>query len=423
MTKHGSPINGCPLNVLCLYNATQTFTNTVHDYLTSFKLSTNNWYFADVFEIQNRPNLIERFDVVAHHYSVRIAFLQTPSLVRQALSEFRGLKVLFIQDEYDCVSNSRQEIIEMGFQIVFTCVPNASIDKIYPRELFPGTSFISVLTGYVPPLRPSGSLPASQRQITIGYRGRALPIRYGRLAQEKQRIGVAVKDYCETNGISHDIECDESARLYGDLWTRFLSNCRAMLGTESGSNVFDFESNLWGEIDKFKARNPVADDESLYKAVIAHRELDGLMNQISPKIFEMILHGTACVLYPGEYSGILKPYEHYIPLNKDHSNLRSVMDLVMDDSYIDLVSQRAYTSVVESGLWSYPKFVELIDDALRRHSDLILNVGTRSSMSAVQDPHIRQWPTRAASPNVSTGRSRNIGFKDLLGRLVAWWGR
>ena len=58
------------------------------------------------------------------------------------------------------------------------------------------------------------------------------------------------------------------------------------------------------------------------------------MNQISPRVFEAIALRTALVLFEGEYSGIIAPGVHYIPLKKNLSNLDDVLSLLGDDEYL-----------------------------------------------------------------------------------------
>ncbi len=53
-----------------------------------------------------------------------------------------------------------------------------------------------------------------------------------------------MKRRAEQAGIAADIELDDSHRIYGIAWYRFLASCRATLGTERSANVFDDEGSL-----------------------------------------------------------------------------------------------------------------------------------------------------------------------------------
>lgn len=88
------------------------------------------------------------------------------------------------------------------------------------------------------------------------------------------------------------------------------------------------------------------------------------MNQISPRVFEAIVHKTALVLFEGTYSGIVKPDVHYIPLKKDFSNVDEVITKLQDDVYLEALTERAYTDIITSGRYSYRQFIKKFDQFL-----------------------------------------------------------
>ena len=92
------------------------------------------------------------------------------------------------------------------------------------------------------------------------------------------------------------------------------------------------------------------DDEIVYKKVVKKYEVDGLMNQISPKIFEMAACGTAMILFEGEYSGIVKPNVHFLPLAKDFSNVSEVITKLRDtDKLEEMVKNCAGGTLLTQG--------------------------------------------------------------------------
>jgi hypothetical protein len=222
------------------------------------------------------------------------------------------------------------------------------------------------LTGYVPIQleRFVNTSPIGERPIMIGYRGRELPYWYGNLGREKVVIGQRMKEVCAKSGIVHDIEWTDEKRIYGEGWYDFLKNCRAMLGTESGSNVFDEYGDLRERILDSLAKKPSITYEEIYSDYLIKYEGKIQMNQISPKIFESIAAKTALILYEGAYSNILKPDIHYIPLKKDFSNIDQVLKKLGDNGSLEKITNRAYADIIESGQYSYKKFVQEIDNVL-----------------------------------------------------------
>jgi hypothetical protein len=368
-TMLAAPVHG-RLNILMLYDDHSTFTSTVREHLESFAAySRHSFHYmpatstpipsSESFDID-----LSIFDAIIVHYSVRLSlpdFLQ--ARIAAKIERFHGLKFLFIQDEYETTETARSWMERLGFDIVYTCVPPAGREYVYPAHRLPRIEFRSTLTGYVPldSAIDNYALPIEARSVRIAYRGRMLPYRYGTLGWEKYRIGVDVKRMAEERGISVDIEVDDCKRIYGSDWYRFLGSARATLGTESGSNVFDFDGSVASRINEMLAADPETPFKKVFDEVLAPLEPRIRMNQISPKIFEAARLRTALILFEGEYSGIIKPYEHYLPLRSDYSNIDEVLAALEDIPRLQAMTDRVYRDLITSGKYSYQAFVRGID--------------------------------------------------------------
>lgn len=420
------------MNVLILYNSTQTFTNTVYEHLSSFSdYSSHRVFYCHADPVSELNLDLENFDAVGIHFSIRLPFDQVSTSVEKALEAFGGLKFLFIQDEYDFPQRTWHWIRKLGINLVFTVVPEAGIETVYPREKFPNTRFVTNLTGYVPEKLPltEALSPPSARTLMVGYRGRPLPIRYGQLGIEKVAIGQVVKSYCDKHVVSIDIAWSEQARIYGPKWYDFVVSCRSMLGSESGSNVFDWDGTLNKVIEQYLRENLGASDEDVYKDVVRAREIDGLMNQISPRVFEAIASRTVLVLFEGEYSGVIQSGEHFIALKKDGSNIEDVIRLLKNDAYVDAMADRAWRDIIVSGKYSYCSFVSMVDKELER---TLNDLGSPNKPYSKTDGHsltpITTRPIQAKPPQPSTDTIINTGLgakgvKDLVRRfaIYLWW--
>lgn len=358
------------MNGLLLYDDKSMHVSTIAEHAEAFSLySRHNYHYMPGTgctphgEDGPLPDW-SRYDVVIVHYSIRISIENHLSTsVAKALERFRGLKVLFIQDEYDTTEVARKWMDRIGFDIVYTCVPAKYLDYVYPKERFRHTEFLPTLTGYVPedPQLSRYQIPLRNRKILIGYRGRMLPYFYGTLGWQKYKIGLDVKQLAQERGLNVDIEVDDSKRIYGASWYQFLGSVRATLGTESGSNVFDFDGTLRSRIDALLRAQPSASFADVHNQLLEPLERNIKMNQISPKIFESIRLGTALVLFEGEYSGVLKAGVHYIPLHQDYSNIDEVVAKLQDIDYLEQLTEQASRDIIASGRYSYRAFVEGVD--------------------------------------------------------------
>jgi hypothetical protein len=286
----------------------------------------------------------------------------SPNFIKR-VATFRGLKIAILQDEYDYFLQHEKTLISMNMDIIVTCVPEVHWRDVFRDNAFRSVTFINALTGYVPDslLDLPPPKPLADRKWTLGYRSRPVPFIYGRLTQEKLLIGQQMEQMCRERGIPANIDVTEESRIYGTAWLEFIGNCRAVLGTESGSNVFDFDGSIHSAIKAFLKKNPDADFESVHSRFLQGHDDMVHMNQVSPRIFEAIAMRTGLVLFEGNYSGVVRPRDHFIPLKKDFSNVDEVFSSLEEIPSLTSMTQRAYDDVIASRKYHFSTFIETLD--------------------------------------------------------------
>jgi glycosyltransferase involved in cell wall biosynthesis len=392
------------LNVLMLYDDGSTHVATIEEHLSAFaRHSRHNFLFLPATRLVpgidgsgQRPDL-SPYDAIVIHYSVRVSIDDHfSSAIVDVIAGFGGHKILLIQDDYERPEMARRWIERLGIDTVWTAVPADQMHKVYPPERFPDLELISTLTGYVPEASTltGFATPIEGRRIIIGYRGRRLPHHYGRLGYEKYFIGEEMKRHAAEAGLEVDIEVDGGKRIYGDAWYRFLGSCRATLGSESGSNVFDDHGELAA---RAKEHEHLSFAEFSEKFLRPH-EGQITTNVISPKMFEAILLRTALIMFDGDYSGILKADQHYIALRRDFSNVKEVFGKLSDFAFLKALTERAHDDIVGSGRYSYAAFIAEFDRALERRAPR----GARATMwSAPILVRYRSSPILERAPAIS----------------------
>jgi hypothetical protein len=418
-----------PSKLLVIYSIASTVVATTMEYVRSFgRYSRNDVSYINGTHGARLGVELSEFDAVWLNYCCRLCFPgYVGSDVRDALRTYRGLKLMSVQDEYDRTETLRQGIGDLGFDVVFTCVPQSALSYVYPKERFPRTEFITVLTGYVPEHleAKSGTTPLKRRPIVIGYRGRDIGARYGELGFWKFEIGRRMKAICLERGIRCDIEVTEGSRILGESWYAFVESCRTMLGSESGSNVFDFDGSIERQYETLKRAQPGLAYEE-FRSYVAEHERDIGMGQISPRVFEAAALRTPMILLAGRYSGLIQPGEHYIELKKDFSNVEDVLRQVEDIPALQAMAERAYHHLIESGAHSYRRFIELVDGVIERkllqRSEGLgaVPVETRTAGSGVRsDLMITDFPT--TFPLDSSHLAGEPVRRALAGLPESWW--
>ncbi len=309
---------------------------------------------------------LNRFDVLVIHYSNYLAHpAHFDEASRERIRAFPNLKVVLIQDEYRTVDATIGSLRELGVDVLFTCVPEEEIEKVYSNAALPGVRKVPTLTGFVPEHLTRIRVPSlAARKVDIGYRTRMVPFWLGELGAEKWQIVPRFLSATEGRSLTTDLSFQEKDRLYGKRWIGFLTSCRSVLGVESGASVFDFTGEVQRNVDAFVSQNPDATFEEVQARFFLDLEHRIKLNQISPRSFEAAALRTAMVLYEGEYSGILKPHRHYVPLKKDFSNIDEVVATIKDLNALTRLVACAFEEIALNPEYSYRTFVARIDEVI-----------------------------------------------------------
>ena len=355
-------------NILFLYSRIPSFTNAVRDYVNAF--AQHSSHHIHYFDTDSGPLEFDlgAYDAIVFNYCFWARRSSITSEMIAHVAAYGGLKIAIFQDEQDTIRWHRQHVVLMGIRAIVTVVNPEVWRAALPEDFYRNLIFLRALTGYVPEqntYNDTPPLPMAERCWWIGYRGRPVPYQYGRLTREKFIIGEQMRTICEERNIPHNIATAEEERLYGQDWMNLIRNSRLMLGTESGTNIVDFDGGLWERIDEWLKGHPDSTFEEVEeKFLVGIRKIS--LNQISPRLFEAIALRTGLILFEGEYSGVLAPWTHYIPLKKDFSNINEVLVAADDLDGIDAMVERAWRDVVLSGKYSFSAYVKRVDELIER---------------------------------------------------------
>lgn len=374
--KNPGPISAVPadplLSVLLLCDDHPGHANTVLDHIAALRrFSAHDVRLYNPRGIPNSRWLdLAEFDVVVLHYSLLIISDDyVAAAFREKIRRFHGLKILFIQDEYRWVDESTAMMRDLGIHLLFSLLQPPEIHAVYDEDRAPGVIKLTTLAGYVPEsLVGLDTPPPEARPLDIGYRGRLCPFQLGRLAQEKVWIAQGVLARAGRYGLRCDIGWTEETRIYGPRWNRFLASCKATLGTESGASITDFDGSLEKRTKGYLREHPDADFAEVYREILAPYEGNVPVTAVSPRIFEAAALRTAMILFPGDYSGVVQPWVHYIPLAKDFSNMDEVVENLRDVPFLRAMTERAYHDLVATGRYSQRSFARAFDEALARYA-------------------------------------------------------
>ena len=365
------PNEGRRLKILLLCDDLRGHANAIKDHISAFRrLSRHDVRTFNPIGMRDSVALdLDEFDVVVIHYSIVLSHQRYVSdAFREKLRRYQGLKVQFIQDEYRWVDQITAAMRDVGIDVLFTLVDEPSASIIYDTRL-PGVRRVHTLTGYVPDeLASRPWRPLAERTIEVGYRGRDIPYWIGRLSREKVEVGWRFLERAPRYGLKVDIAWSEHDRIYGEQWIDFISSCRATLCSESGASITDFDGSAERAVINYMRIHPEAGFEEVHHAVLEPYEGNAPMPVVSPRVFEAAALGTALIMFPGHYSGVVQPDEHYIVLEKDFSNMDEVVRQLRDDGLIAAMVERAADHLVQSGRWGFKALIERFDQVVEEEA-------------------------------------------------------
>lgn len=249
------------------------------------------------------------------------------------VTDSEAVKIAFPQDEYDCHVLLDDWMCAWKVDVVFSVIASGW-EILYPRFHRQGEIRLGY-TGYIDEcLLDWPRKPFSQRTVDIGYRARKLLPYFGRLGETKWTIGRDVAVAARVAGLSTDIVLGDSGTLFGRDWLNFINNSKFTLGANSGSSLLDPKGNIQRLVKDYVARNPGAEFEEVEAHCFPGQDGLHAFTAISPRVLEAALLDSCQILVDGEYSGIVKPWEHYIPIRHDASNFPEVLSAMRDQDLV-----------------------------------------------------------------------------------------
>ena len=346
----------------------------VHDHIQAVTSAEQfNWHVINPLVIKVIDKLdLSCFDAIGLHYSVKLyTNYYLSAQLKRKIADYAGIKFLFLQDEYQRVNQMQDFLVETGFHVLFTLVNPQYLSAAYPDSRLKHLIKIPVLTGYVSDeMKTYPSAIIAERPIDVSYRARPCGPWLGRLAYEKQWIAEEFIRRTQGLELTLDISLEESDRIYDQAWLNLLGSSKAVLGSESGSSIWNFDRSIEKKTNQYLKKHRNADFESVYQNVLKEHDGNIVYSAISPRVFEAAAMKTAMVMFPGYYSGVCIADRHYIMLEKDFSNWDVVLKKLNDTDFLQELVDRTHQDLILSGNYSQKIFAQKIAAVL---SELISN--------------------------------------------------
>jgi hypothetical protein len=318
-----------------------------------------------------------------------------------------AIKIALPQDEYDCNALLDDWMCEWRVDVVVSVIAK-HWDVLYPKYSKIGRIDLGY-TGYVDESLLNFDLkPWPERRIDIGYRAKKLPPYFGRLGETKWRIGSAVEAVARTHGFATDIVLGDKGTLLGRKWLDFINDSKFTLGANSGSSLLDPRGEIQWGMREYLKEYPNATfeevEEKFFKGLDGRYELTA----ISPRVLEAAVLNSCQILVEGDYSGIIRPWEHYIPIRADASDFDTVAAAMRDHALVTQLTVNCRATILDSKDLRYStkaeRLIGVVAANLDQRNVQSPSVAVEAVIKRYQEEmprrYARKWKTQNLKQNV-----------------------
>lgn len=257
-------------------------------------------------------------------------------------------KVALPQDDYDCSAILDRWMVGWNIDRVYSVCPE-SWEILYPNYL----KFGDVKLGYTGYISDrwidswANPMQHENRDIDVSYRASDLPANFGSLGKLKGDIARRFIDALPDNNLRIDISVDRKDLILGSRWHHFIENSKFCLTTPSGSSLLDPEGNFRQLVKRYCLKNPSADYHDIAQTCFPGEDGRYIFTAISPRNIEAALAETVQIATQGSYSELMRPLEHFIPLEEDCSNITEVVEMMQDRALVKSIQMNCKSSILD----------------------------------------------------------------------------
>lgn len=288
------------------------------------------------------------------------------------LKHTSAIKIVFPQDDYWQCEIRDAFYVDWGVHKVFPVCPPDSWPELIPRYFESGGSIELGYTTYVTDYMKNLSRFAkvwNERDFDVVYRAKRTPGAPNHFGVIKGIIGDRfLSAIGKDSGLLCDISTDPRKLIRGHAWYQFMGASKAILGSNSGSSIRLRNKTISLKLQAYQAENPESLSDEVEEAVIPEIDRNKSYTGISPRNLEAAMLGTVQILVPGAYGGFLKPWEDYIPLPEDCTNIDQVLEHLRDREYCMQVAESCKRKLLEAPELDAERLIERVNGFVRaRH--------------------------------------------------------
>ena len=277
-----------------------------------------------------------------------------------------AVKIALAQDDYGCNIELDNWMVDWDVDYFYSVVHQYSKD-LFPRYFKAKGPILKGYTGYLTTDQVNRAVNVKKhesRKIDVGYRATNVVTNLNKLVILKAQIGRRFEEKFQPYSLNLDISTRHEDRIYGDRWFSFVEDCRFMIGTNSGSSLIIPNLSLKESVQAYISATPDWNYSDIKSLFFPQQNESTSYTAISPRNIEAAVLGTCQINTAlGDYSGLLAPWEHFIPLSEDCSNHEEVFKAMKDAKLVERILASAKESILS---FDDLRLVNFVNDLLSK---------------------------------------------------------
>lgn len=329
----------------------------VIDWLDAFRrapgLDTVCCNIMNLAEWPRARRLIARAPLVVVLHSAAGDDLSVIERFGSALRARRGRLLLFFGNEYTLMPEKIRFAQSVAAECIASQLPPAAAAWLYAT--CHGARVLHAPAALNPERFHALNLP---REVDIGFRGDLYPFSIG--DDERTRVLEHFRLHGDQLGLRVDIQY---SRVPGPSWNECLNRWHGIVGAESGTYFLERDDLTERKVRQHLLTHPETSFAEIRRLFFDHYPNPVAAKAISSRHFEPIGARTCQVLLAGHYNGILRADEHYFSIERDLSNIDSVVERYRDPVARARIADAAFELAMSAHTYDH-RVAQLVAEAL-----------------------------------------------------------
>ncbi len=283
----------------------------------------------------------KKFDAIVLLHSVFAS--SKPKITDRWLSEIKKRKIpiiFFIANEFYKMPQKIEFARELNISLLVTQCFSKKVIDLYKSAL--NCDVIGLPNTIFDEDKFKSRLKIKDRPIDIGYRMMPTPPSFGHW--DRENIAEVFTKVTKKTELKTDISMNIQDRLGWKEWTDFLKNSKTQLCVPSGGNIFELTDKTVLRVLSAIKKKPNLSRKEISKLYPPKKNWVPLRT-LSSRMIEAAAAKSVQIMYYEDIGIPLIPNKDFIELNKDHSNVHKILEMINDTNLLEKIAENCFKKI------------------------------------------------------------------------------